>query len=156
MAEGNDKIDMSLDDIIKRGGGIGRRGRGRGGSSLQQRSKPTQFRQRTNTRFNGGGQRSGGGRGLTRNPTNQFMRKMQSMSCRLMVSNLAYSVTDDDLYELFASFGPLKKWTVHYDQFGQSLGTAELIFEMRFDAIKAVEQYNGVPLDGMSRLMSGQ
>ncbi|XP_071966032.1 THO complex subunit 4-like [Antedon mediterranea] len=175
-----DKIDMSLEDIIKsnkssrgggkRGGRGGNRGRGgrRSGGAAGGRGG------NTNRRGGGGPTRRGARGGSRPAPYTTRPRNMQDAwehdmyeggaakanlrrgsaqpleagQGKLLVSNLDFGVSESDITELFADFGVLKKAAVHYDRSGRSQGTADVIFERKADAVKAMRQYNNVPLDG--------
>ena len=60
-----------------------------------------------------------------------------------MISNLDYNVSEDDLKELYQAFGETKRLVMNYDRSGRSMGTAEVIYKNRADAMKAMQKYNG-------------
>ncbi|CAL1533525.1 unnamed protein product [Lymnaea stagnalis] len=167
-----DKLDMSLDDIIKQNKTS--RGRGRGNRGIQRggRGRGQQNRRGSGTAgvYRGGVQRNRGNTGganfqRSRDVPDVWQHDMYDGSSgparrggggagqtggsgKLLVSNLDFGVNDSDIQELFSEFGPLVKAAVHFDRSGRSLGTAEVIYQRRTDAVKALKQYNNVPLDG--------
>lgn len=155
-------IDMSLDDIIKsnRGkfgrqfrGGRNLRGRGSRGFVRGARARGNLRQSVARGKFISLGGISKAKTRPTFLNTNRIRRAglmnnaVRSPS-KLLISNLDYGVSDSDIKELFGEFGTLRKAVVHYDQSGRSLGTADVVFERRIDAVRAMQQYNGVPLDG--------
>ncbi|KAL8235115.1 hypothetical protein R6Q59_021215 [Mikania micrantha] len=146
-------LDMSLDDIIKnnkKSGGVGGGGRGRGRAS-----GPGPAR-----RVNNRGAYRATPYGGPKAPDAAWSHDMfgvgdQSMGnagietgTKLYISNLDYGVSNEDIKELFAEVGDLKKYSIHYDRSGRSKGTAEIVYSRRQDALAAVKRYNNVQLDG--------
>lgn len=134
-----DKVDLSLDDIIKMN-----RKNNNNKNKPNNKSNNTQRLKSLGARS--GIVRKGGPKQPTRNQANSPNNKREPTM--LHVSNLHYNVSNDDVRELFAEIGPIKKAVVHYDKSGRSLGTAEVTFTTRDAAIRAIKKYHQLPLDG--------
>ncbi|GLT92520.1 hypothetical protein SLE2022_103540 [Rubroshorea leprosula] len=153
-----DPLDMSLDDLIKsnkkgagktRGGrpprnsgpGPSRRFRNRGANRAAPYSKPVQAPDAAwqHDMFVDDGAVF---------PASAPRASSIETGTKLYISNLDYGVSNEDIKELFAEVGDLKRYAIHYDRSGRSKGTAEVVFSRRTDALAAVKRYNGVQLDG--------
>ncbi|XP_050367354.1 THO complex subunit 4A [Argentina anserina] len=153
-----DHLNMSLDDIIKTskkpGSGNNRGGRGRAPSG------PGPARRLPNRAGN-----RATPYGAAKAPEDTWQHDMYSdqgaaygapagrasaieTGTKLYISNLDYGVSNEDIKELFAEVGDLKRYGVHYDRSGRSKGTADVVFSRRQDAMSAVKRYNNVMLDG--------
>ncbi|XP_055632716.1 THO complex subunit 4-like [Toxorhynchites rutilus septentrionalis] len=152
-----DKIEMSLDDIINSqhsNSGFGnnrtngRTGRGRHHSADSRLPHPRRNIDRSGVLK--GGIRGGIQRPRYQSQNTRFIAaEMRAFeSTKLRIANLESSVSEWDIKELFLEFGPIKSAVIHYDRSGVSRGTADVEYERRDDAIRAMKQYNGVPLDG--------
>jgi THO complex subunit 4 len=69
-------------------------------------------------------------------------------STKIRIDNLYYEVTPQDLQQLFVSVGPVVRVDLIYDKSGRPSGSATVVFQHAVDAVRAVEKYHGVPLDG--------
>jgi len=71
------------------------------------------------------------------------------MPSRLYVGNLAYSVSGDDLQELFSQAGEVQSATVITDKFsGQSKGFGFVEMSSSGDAATAIQRFNDTDLKG--------
>ncbi|KAI8925036.1 hypothetical protein BC831DRAFT_282731 [Entophlyctis helioformis] len=66
---------------------------------------------------------------------------------KLVVSNLAFTVTEHDVKALFSRIGPLRSAQLNYNSEGKSKGVATVIFSKQGDAARAYAEYNGRTLD---------
>lgn len=132
----SEKVDLSLDDIIK----MNKK------SSQPRGNKPNKpnLQRLKNLGARSGIVRKGPARVIAQRP--QLSPKREPTM--LHVSNLHYNVSNEDVRELFSELGTIKKAVVHYDKSGRSLGTAEVTFTTRDAAVRAIEKYNQLPLDG--------
>jgi len=79
-----------------------------------------------------------------RNTTAEF-----SISDRIVVSNLHYEVTPQDLVTIFETMGSLaREPTIRYDRSGRSLGVAQVTFVNPGDAALAHRRLDGVSAKG--------
>ncbi|XP_027109614.2 THO complex subunit 4A [Coffea arabica] len=160
-----DLLDMSLDDLINRnrksGGDHGNfRGRGGGrGRGLGQAhcmsSGPGPTRRtlvfvpyRTVPYLRPRVAVTSRSPGLRMLETGMVEEGGASSGTKLYVSNLHFGVTNDDIKVLFSDVGELKRYAIHYDRTGKSTGTAEVVFARHSDALKAINRYNDLLLDG--------
>ena len=64
------------------------------------------------------------------------------------ISNLHAEILPSDVSELCATIGSVKKLDMHFDARGTSTGVVDVVFHQRSVALKCVEKFHDVPLDG--------
>ncbi|KAK3843238.1 MAG: hypothetical protein J3R72DRAFT_489768 [Linnemannia gamsii] len=167
-------LDLALDDVTKsravnnrspasrRGGAVRGVGGGAAGSGRDSPNRPTRSSpynrnannnnnnntaedRWTHDKFNDLNQKASGGRG----GQNTSRGAAPAGGSKIIVENLHYAVTLEDIKELFITHaGPVKFAEVKYDPSGRSTGVATIVFNENKDAAAAIEKLNGIALDG--------
>ncbi|CAO3569715.1 unnamed protein product [Mortierella alpina] len=151
---------MALDDVAKsratnnrspnprRGGAV----RGAGGrDSPNNRNRASPYNRNasddrwTHDKFDEVNQKPAGG---ARDRDNRAQAG-ESGNAKIIVENLHYAVTLEDIKELFDTHaGPIKFAEVKYDLSGRSTGVATITFKAAGDAATAIKKLHGIALDG--------
>ncbi|KAF9380180.1 hypothetical protein CPC16_010431 [Podila verticillata] len=163
-------LDMALDDVAKsrskdtRGPGNRRGGATRGGNSgrdspaRNNRSSPYNRNSPddrwTHDKFDDNpksGRTTGGNNNNNNNNTHNTRATSNESNPKIIVENLHYAVTLEDIKVLFETHaGPVKFAEVKYDLSGRSTGVATILFKVPGDAAVAIKKLNGVALDGQA------
>ncbi|KAG5363524.1 THO complex subunit 4-B [Yarrowia sp. B02] len=67
----------------------------------------------------------------------------------LLIRNLHYELTENDLYDLFNKVGRVDDVEIHYDRSGRSLGDANVVFARAEDAQDAIVKFDGKRAAGL-------
>src|SRR5437879_2780874 len=79
----------------------------------------------------------------------------QTMNKKLYVGSLPYSITEDELRELFSSYGPIDSVRIITDKFtGQSKGFGFVEMANGEDAKKAIDGINGKQIGGRTLIVN--
>ena len=122
------KIDFSLDDIIRQRRKeklLKKKKIKKEKIKKEMKKKPVVFHWKTKTRS--GTVVSGSRRRKSRGNKN---------TGKLIISNLDVGVLEVNLHVLFGELGNLKSLALNHDLEGRSLGTAEVVYSRRSDAVK--------------------
>ncbi|EWC91123.1 hypothetical protein PFNF54_00087 [Plasmodium falciparum NF54] len=68
---------------------------------------------------------------------------------RVKISNLDYTISKNDLMELFSNVCKVVNAWINYDHTDRSNGTAVCVFENINDAQKAIDKYDGSEIEGL-------
>ncbi|KAG0292082.1 hypothetical protein BGZ96_004569 [Linnemannia gamsii] len=164
-------LDMALDDVAKsraannrspasrrgaRGAGLGGAGAGSGRDSPSRSNRASPYSRNNTTnaedrwthdKFDESNQKATGGRGGQNNNNGGAA----TAGNKIIVENLHYAVTLEDIKELFTTHaGPVKFAEVKYDLSGRSTGVATITFKESKDAAAAIEKLHGIALDGQA------
>jgi THO complex subunit 4 len=77
-------------------------------------------------------------------------RKQLESGSKILISNLNWEVTQDNLKELFSECGEVRRASIAFDRTGRSEGHGEVSFASRGAAEIAVKEFNGALLDGLA------
>ncbi|KAG6758371.1 hypothetical protein POTOM_038716 [Populus tomentosa] len=161
-------LDMSLDDLIRKGKENGGRdsnfrgsGRGAGSSSVLGPGPDRLVFHRDLTRPKPYSVRPVQVMQVQQEPIMLAASEGSNGEAKLYISNLDYGVSNEDIkvlklalcclipiQVLFSEVGELLRYSLHYDMSGRSKGTAEVVFARQTDALAAIRRYNNVQLDG--------
>jgi len=76
-----------------------------------------------------------------------FQNQGRGTGTTISVSNLDYAVSEQDLKDLFATVGIVRKAAIKFDRSGRSEGVAKVVFSSNTEALAAIKKYDGVSLD---------